>query len=283
MADTTRELRLPTSASKTNPVHKVFKHIAAVRESGDRGTSVKNGMLNLAMTVSCWASWKEGSTNVLDILHGKPGYIVGAEGKFVVKSAHEGDDTAGLINPEPPAAAIQAFQENWEESGFAMKVNMIPAGGAIEFVGWKMAVEENGVSTTMAPDLPRLLGKLGVLTSPAALEAARNIPGKGRKTVESIYNAKVCSIALSFAPVLPRVAMGLMKRTRGDEALLDGDSRYRSKLLADFEGTQGKALPMQSVHDLVSSRLGCVKDEPDVCARLFGGNIEQWKEILLRI
>lgn len=272
------QLKMPKGEQRKN----VYKRVNQVRDSGDRGTSVKNGILNFGLTIATLAD----PADAVEVF--TTGYGRMQTGEYAtVRNCHEGDDTGLTISPvqAPDSKLLKLQERNWRDCGFAMKIKLVEPGEALEFCGWKMLVDRSGPTLTMGPDLPRNLGKLNVLTSPAAINAFN----KERGTVDvgkvrGLHNSKMLALALNCAPTFPSVSNAMLARFHEAHAATPDEAfKYKVDPTMDLAKFGPAGISKEAADSLVKASMIHREDEFLTMGVLFGGTAAEWESLCLRL
>lgn len=153
--------------------------IPSIRESGDRGTSVLNFLVNYVI----WCSVL--SENPWSMMASKKKFkdINGKSWRYAL--ACEGDDSLVCSGFFSVPENVQRIEEEWSSLGFNMKIN-VRSKGIVEFCGYSFLVD-GGLTDTYGPGVKRTLAR----------SAWSFRPEESRATLFS----RACQYAGSFQPL----------------------------------------------------------------------------------
>lgn len=141
---------------------KIRVAIQAIRQSGHRGTSAFNWLINYIgwMVVMCKnpASMVAKENRKL-----KEWYVSAFDGKwYQIKYKFEGDDSA-LSTTEDLKPHQEAIEKAWTDMGFRMK--LIFGSNKLTFTGFNFLCDEHGPKSVFCPEVPRNVASSSWTTS----------------------------------------------------------------------------------------------------------------------
>jgi len=172
--------------------------IDAIRRSGHRGTSCLNWWVNYV----CWhCAIFEKPEIFLD-----PDVRYGMDHSGIYRwlaSGYEGDDS--ILSTTPKIAEKDelyvSIMQRWERFGFNMKI-FIRKERAL-FTGYYMAIDEDGPTGVLMPEVDRCFARAGVSCSPAMIAYFK---AEDRKGCQSVSRAAALSRAYEFAGCSPTIS-----------------------------------------------------------------------------
>jgi hypothetical protein len=175
------------------------KHIIdAIRRSGHRGTSCLNWWVNF----TCWhcAIFEEPEKFLdPDVRYGRD-----HAGTYRwIASAFEGDDSILSTTPriEEKDELYVSLMQRWERFGFNMKI-FIRAKRAL-FTGYHMALDNDGPTGVLMPEVDRCFARAGISCSPSMIEYFKK---EDRAGCQSVSRAAALSRAHEFAGCAPTIS-----------------------------------------------------------------------------
>jgi hypothetical protein len=138
--------------------------INAVRRTGHRGTSVLNFLTNLTLTIASVVQTKDQAREaVRDCLREDPAWF---------RASFEGDDGIVALPAKwwTPEARTRCLA-TWQRAGFIMKTVEHVGATAAEYVGWKFATDDKGLTGECAPDVRRTVAHASWSRAPGVLKA----------------------------------------------------------------------------------------------------------------
>lgn len=172
--------------------------IDAIRRSGHRGTSCLNWWVNFV----CWhCAIFEQPEIFLD-----PDVRYGADHTGVFRwlaSGFEGDDSILASTPkiEEGSELYVSIIQRWERFGFNMKI-FLRTKRAL-FTGYYLALDDNGPTGVMMPEVDRCFARAGISCSPSMIE---HFKAENRSGCQSISRAAALSRAYEFAGLAPTIS-----------------------------------------------------------------------------
>jgi hypothetical protein len=185
--------------------------IAAIRRSGDRGTSTLNFLLNMI----CW-SWVLFGVNAVAFLSHMGQACVDIFGAR--NHAHawfEGDDSLLAILRKNAAAFSDAemavLTARWTLLGHRPKLFRRLEGDVVEFVGYKMIAGRDGVDvSTVCVDVPRMLNNIFYS---ASKDVIRAVTGRNPTEAAKLVAVSLIARAMHVADRFPSIAFWLLGRS----------------------------------------------------------------------
>lgn len=224
--------------------------IDAIRRSGHRGTSCLNWWVNYV----CWhCAIFEKPETFLD-----PTARYGRDHTGVYRwlaSGFEGDDSALTTTPkiEKGGALHVSILQRWERLGFNMEIFICDKYA--KFTGYYMALDANGPTGVLMPEVDKCFSRAGVSTSPTMVECFKRGDRAGCMAISKssalakAYEYAGCSPTVSskflrFYDTLPgkaRVDRELQMRTCGGDAVFSepdvvAQIHYRNGVAMNFDG-----------------------------------------------
>lgn len=172
--------------------------IDAIRRSGHRGTSCLNWWVNF----TCWhcAIFEEPEA----FLDPEQRYGVDHSGVYRwLTSGFEGDDS--ILSTTPPIEEKNelyvSLMQRWERLGFNMKI-FIRSDRAL-FTGYYLALDNDGPTGTMMPEVDRCFARAGLSCSPTMIKCFKD---EDRTGCMGISRASALSRAYEFAGCSPSIS-----------------------------------------------------------------------------
>jgi hypothetical protein len=172
--------------------------IDAIRRSGHRGTSCLNWWTNF----TCWhCAIFEKPEKFLD-----PEVRYGTDHSGIMRwlsSAFEGDDSILSTTPQidEKSELYVSLMQRWERFGFNMKI-FIRDKRAL-FTGYYMAIDNDGPTGTLMPEVDRCFGRAGVSCSPTMISCFQK---EDRTGCQGVSRAAALSRAYEFAGLSPTIS-----------------------------------------------------------------------------
>jgi hypothetical protein len=224
--------------------------IDAIRRSGHRGTSCLNWWTNFV----CWhCAIFEMPEQFLD-----PDVRYGRDHSGIYRwlaSAFEGDDS--ILSTTPPISEsgeiYVSLMQRWERLGFNMKI-FIREKRAL-FTGYYHALDKDGPTGALMPEVDRCFARAGISCSPAMIEYFKN---EDRAGCQSISRAAALARAYEFAGLSPTISTkylryyeSLVVKTHVDRDLqmrtCGGDADFSEPdIVAEINVQNGAALSFDS-------------------------------------
>jgi len=190
-------LRQLTLTFKKNGEFRKFI-IDAIRRSGHRGTSALNWWTNF----TCWhCAIFEMPEMFLD-----PDVRYGRDHAGILRwlaSAFEGDDSILSTTPKikEDDELYVSLMQRWERLGFNMKI-FIRETRAL-FTGYYHALDKNGPTGVLMPEIDRCFARAGISCSPTMIECFK---AEDRNGCQAISRAAALSRAYEFAGLSPTIS-----------------------------------------------------------------------------
>lgn len=141
---------------------KIRVKIEAIRQSGHRGTSAFNWLINYV----CWMAvlCKEPEKMVAKHKGQLPSHYESPfdNNKYIIKYKFEGDDSA-ISSSQDLKPYQQKIEELWTDMGFRMK--LIFGSEKLTFTGFNFLCDEQGPTRTFCPEVPRNIASSSWTTS----------------------------------------------------------------------------------------------------------------------
>lgn len=172
--------------------------IDAIRRSGHRGTSCLNWWVNFV----CWHC----------AIFEKPEIFLDPDVRYGndhtgtlrwIASAFEGDDSILSTTPriEEKSELYVSLMQRWERLGFNMKI-FIREKRAL-FTGYYMALDNDGPTGVLMPEVDRCFARAGISCSPSMIEYFKK---EDRAGCQSVSRAAALSRAYEFAGCSPTIS-----------------------------------------------------------------------------
>lgn len=236
---------------------KVRVKIQAIRQSGHRGTSAFNWLINYVgwMVVMC----KHPEKMVKKGADGKlpDWYVSPRDGKsYQVRYKFEGDDSA-LVTTEDVSNHSAIIEKKWEEMGFRMK--LIFGSNKLTFTGFNFAINKHGPTGAFCPEIPRNIASSSWTTSSEAKSHPERIHKIGAAAM--MARAENFSMCGPFSKYFAELGLAHAKVSgdfglSGDEAIFIGTQPVESIVAKLHElAASATAMPAE-MRSLVESEIG---------------------------
>ncbi|APG78126.1 RNA-dependent RNA polymerase [Beihai weivirus-like virus 9] len=224
--------------------------IDAIRRSGHRGTSCLNWWTNFV----CWhCAIFEKPEIFLD-----PDVRYGLDHSGVwrwIATAFEGDDSILSTTPriDVKSEIYVSIMQRWERLGFNMEIFIREERA--KFTGYYMALDNDGTTGVLMPEVDRCFARSGVSCSPSMIECFKK---EDRTGCQSISRAAALSRAYEFAGLSPTISTKYLRfyesmsvSTKVDRDLkmrtCGGDAEFSEKeIVAEINLKNGGAMSFDS-------------------------------------
>ena len=241
--------------------------IDAIRRSGHRGTSCLNWWVNFV----CWhVSIFKTPEIFLD-----PDVRYGEDHAGILRwlaSGFEGDDSALSTTPkiQETDEIYTAILQRWERLGFNMKIFLRTS--RMLFTGYYLALDNNGPTGMMMPEVDRCFARAGVSCSPKMIEYFK---AGNRAGCLSVSRAAALSRAYEFAGWSPTISSKYLRyyESLGGSTHVDRDLMMRTTgattdfsepdIVSEINVKNGAALSFDAseLERLEATGFGCTQEE----------------------
>lgn len=196
--------------------------INAIRRSGHRGTSCLNWWINFV----CWhCAMFEKPEIFLD-----PEVRYGTDHSGILRwlnSAFEGDDSILATTPaiDEKDEIYVSIMQRWERLGFNMKIFL--RGKRALFTGYYLALDDDGPTGVVMPEIDRCFKRAGVSCSAAMIAAFK---AGDRITMKGVSRSAALSRAHEFAGLSPTISIKFLRyyESLAVKTLVDRDLQMRT-------------------------------------------------------
>jgi hypothetical protein len=210
--------------------------IAAIRRSGDRGTSILNWITNFV----CWvaALFGNDSTSVNNIVTSSRKNRVYKDRWGIMRFFtffFEGDDSLLFVEPRPSQEQWDEVTEYWRQLGFNMTLFVRLGEGDVDetvatAVGHRIEVDALGPTGLFCPEITRAFEGGPFSTSGAAITAARELDGKKCRMLAATAMASRSYLFAGKVPTLSEKFLSEALAAAGEQPItLDAQGEMERK------------------------------------------------------